>query len=68
VNEQRGSTKQADEGVQSLDAGSLEFVLLWRVMNKQIEMLRNEIKGSRKSAEDAVKYNGPRPAAKAGFA
>ena len=68
VNKQRGITKQADEGVQSLDTESLEFVPLWRVMNEQTEILRYEIRGSRKSADDAVKYNGPRPAARVGLA
>ena len=46
---------------------SLESVLLWRVMCKQVEMLRNEIKGSQKSAKDAMEYIGPKQASKAGF-
>ena len=41
--------------------------LLWKVMSKQVDMLRNEILGSRKSAKDAIQYDGPKPAPKAGF-
>ena len=41
--------------------------LLWKVMSKQVDMLRAEIQGSRKSAKDAVQYDGPKPATKAGF-
>ncbi len=66
VNSQREGV--SNERSQKPVSEILESVVLWRVMNKQVEMLRNEIKGSRKSAEDAMKYNGPRPAAKAGFA
>ena len=41
--------------------------LLWKVMSEQVDMLRAEIQGSRKSAKDAVQYDGPKPATKAGF-
>ncbi|KAK4694334.1 hypothetical protein P7C71_g3230, partial [Lecanoromycetidae sp. Uapishka_2] len=68
VNEQREGASSISQEFSKADADSLESVLLWRVMNKQVQMLRNEIKGSRKSADDAMKYDGPRPAAKAGFA
>ncbi|KAL2055251.1 hypothetical protein ABVK25_004589 [Lepraria finkii] len=68
ANEQGEAGKRTEEKAQSIDSNSLESVLFWRVMNQQVSMLRNEIKGSRKSAEDAMAYNGPKPASKAGFA
>ena len=68
ANEQSEAGKRAEEKTQSIDSNSLESVLFWRVMNQQVSMLRNEIKGSGKSAEDAMAYNGPKPASKAGFA
>ncbi|CAF9913449.1 MAG: hypothetical protein ALECFALPRED_008819 [Alectoria fallacina] len=40
---------------------------LWEAMSKQVGMLRREIQGSRKSAKDAVEYDGPTRASKAGF-
>ena len=40
---------------------------LWKVISRQVEMLRNEIQGSRKSAKDAAEYDGPKRASKAGF-
>ena len=55
------------------DTGDLDGIktsepdLLWKVMSKQRDMLRNEIQSSRKSAKDAVQYAGPKPATKAGF-
>lgn len=68
ANEQGEAGKRTEEKAQSIDSNSLESVLFWRVMNQQVSKLRNEIKGSRKSAEDAMAYNGPKPASKAGFA
>ena len=40
---------------------------LWTIMSKQVDMLRSEIQGSRKSAKDALEYDGPKRATKAGF-
>lgn len=68
VNEQRDTSADSTEDTTTeSDPTPLESVLLWRVMYKQVEMLRNEIKGSRKSAKDAMEYIGPKQAAKAGF-
>ena len=70
VDQQRSS---AVDHVGETDAGDTdgtktrESDLLWKVMSKQVDMLRNEIQGSRKSAKDAVQYDGPKPATKAGF-
>ena len=60
--EQSEAGRAAEERAQDGDSSSLESVLFWRVINQQVNMLRNEIKGSRKSAEDALAYNGPMPA------
>ena len=56
-----------------IDTGDIESTktpereLLWKVISKQVDMLRAEIQGSRKSAKDAVQYDGPTPVTKAGF-
>jgi AAA+ superfamily predicted ATPase len=68
ANQQNDAGRAAEERAQDGDSSSLESVLFWRVINQQVNMLRNEIKGSRKSAEDAIAYNGPKPASRAGFA
>ena len=71
LNEQRQLTTKTTAAPNNLadgDTKNLEACLLWRVMCKQVETLKNEIKGSRKSAKDAVEYSGPKQASKAGFA
>lgn len=69
VDQQRISTSsEAAESAQGISATNTpESDLLWKLMSKQVEMLRNEIQGSRKSAKDAVEYDGPKRASKAGF-
>lgn len=67
VRQQRDSPEFIAKKTQDSDPKSLESVLLWQVMCKQVDMLRNEIKGSRKSAKDAMEYIGPKQASKAGF-
>jgi len=67
VNEQRTNSDQLADDSTDSEPKTLESVLLWRVMCKQVDMLRNEIKGSRKSAKDAMEYIGPKQASKAGF-
>ena len=57
----------SDEAVDG-DSQNLETVMLWLVMKKQVETLRNEIKGSKKSAKDALEYIGPKQVSKTGFA
>ncbi|CAD6573434.1 MAG: hypothetical protein ASARMPREDX12_006022 [Alectoria sarmentosa] len=61
INEATGNTKDTN-ATKTPESGSL-----WKVMSKQVEMLRHEIRGSRKSAKDAVEYDGPTRASKAGF-
>lgn len=39
------------------DTHELDYLLLWRVMNKQVKMLRAEMEDARKSAEEAAKNN-----------
>ncbi|KAL2039725.1 hypothetical protein N7G274_007584 [Stereocaulon virgatum] len=68
ANEQNEAGRAAEERAQDGNSSDFESVPFWRVINQQVNMLRNEIKGSRKSAEDAIGYNGPKPASKAGFA
>ena len=68
VNEQCKNANEAHDDTTDSDSKSLESILLWRVMCKQVETLRNEIKGSRKSAKDAMEYIGPKQTSKAGFA
>ena len=60
VDQQRGGSSSTTKAAQTDDS-------LWKVMNRQVEMLRSEIQGSRKSAKDAVEYDGPKRASKAGF-
>ena len=72
VDQQRGSAigRTATETTQNNIHSSTKHSQtdsLWKVMSKQVEMLRNEIQGSRKSAKDAVEYDGPKRASKAGF-
>lgn len=68
VSEQRKNPDEKSLGTADNNVGNLDSVLLWRVMCKQVEMLRNEIKGSRKSVKDAMEYIGPKQTSKAGFA
>ena len=68
ANEQKECDRLPEDKVENIDNHRLESVLLWRVMKQKVDMHRNEVKGSRKSAEDAMAYNGPKPASKAGFA
>ena len=65
ANEQGEAGKRAEEKTQSIDSNSLESVLFWWVMSVCCEMRSKE---AAKSAEDAMAYNGPKPASKAGFA
>ena len=70
VDQQRSS---AMNQLGKIDTGDIESTktpereLLWKVISKQVDMLRAEIQGSRKSAKDAVQYDGPTPVTKAGF-
>ena len=68
IREQRKNPDEMTDVTWESDPKSLESVLLWRVMCDQVEILRNEIKGSRKSAKDALEYIGPKHTSKAGFA
>ncbi len=56
VGAHRGSSKEID-GLPETDgeAGELEHVLLWRVISKQVQTLRDQMEGARKSAEEAAK-------------
>lgn len=69
VDQQRNSTNnQHNDSTQDVhDTRTREPTSLWKVMSKQVEMLRNEIQASRKSAKDATEYDGPKRASKAGF-
>ena len=69
VDQQRNSTNNQhnDSAQDGYDAKIQEPTSLWKVMSKQVEMLRNEIQASRKSAKDATEYDGPKRASKAGF-
>ncbi|KAM0799150.1 P-loop containing nucleoside triphosphate hydrolase protein [Usnea florida] len=69
VDQQRNFTNNQDiDSTQDVqDAKIQEPTSLWKVMSKQVEMLRNEIQASRKSAKDATEYDGPKRASKAGF-
>lgn len=67
VNQQRKPSDGSMNGRADTDPHNLESVLLWRVVCKHVEILRNEIKDSRKSAKDAAEYSGPKQAVKAGF-
>ncbi|MCJ1456228.1 hypothetical protein MMC28_006588 [Mycoblastus sanguinarius] len=67
VSDQPSSFPHMRQDFQNSDSKSLDSVLLWQVMRQQVELLRNEIKGSRKSAKDAMEYTGPVKAPKAGF-
>ena len=70
VDQQRSS---AIDQLDKNDTGNMDGTktpepdLLWKVMSKQIDMLRAEIQGSRKSAKDAIQYDGPKPATTTGF-
>ena len=57
-----GSHRGASKAINGLpEAGEesheLDHLLLWRVMSKQVKILRAEMEDSRKSAEDAAKNN-----------
>ena len=63
---QRGTNKEFSEvavetngDVATDGASKLEKNLLYRVLSKQVETLRHEMEGSRKSAEDAAKHKTP---------
>ena len=66
--EQRNNPQEIITVGKDDESHSLESFLLWRVMREQVETLRNEIKGSRKSAKDALEYAGPKQTSRAGFA
>ena len=67
VGKQRDDTTSCTDSTPNEDDPSLDSYVLWRVMREQVQMLRNEIKGSKKNAKDAMEYIGPKQASKAGF-
>ena len=70
---QRGTNQEFNESSAEINgdvtddsASKLKRNLLYRVISKQVQTLRHEMEGSRKSAEDAAKHkapNGPVPSA-----
>lgn len=69
VDQQRSNAiNQIAKDTQDINgAKTPESASLWKVMSKQVEMLRSEIQRSRKSAKDALEYDGPKRASRAGF-
>ena len=62
VGAQKGSNKEISKLPETNgEVGEFDYILLWRVISKQVQTLRTEMEDARKSAEEAIVNNSSTP-------